>query len=118
MIEADRDPSDSRTGDGIDVVERKESVKARLRRDMDQTVRLQLRMACQGFSHGGFDIGIPQWQDSQDEVAAGGSGDLGPDPVEGMGIVGSQIRFCFAVGYDSETSGGGASGQEKSSQSE
>ena len=113
MVKSDGYAPDSRAGDRIDIVEREEAIERRLGRNVDQTVGFEFGMGRQGISHGRFDIGVADGKNAQNEMSASFSRYLGPDPVKGMVVMGSQIGFRLAVGEDPETSGRRAAGKEK-----
>ena len=113
MVEPDGHSPDRRAGDRIDIIERQEPIKRRLRGDMDKPVGLQFGVSRQGVSHGRFDIGVPDGKNAQNEVAASLSRDFGSDPVKRVVVVRAQIGLRLAVGQDPETSGRGASGKEQ-----
>lgn len=77
---------------------------------MNEPVGVEGGVFLEGIPHGRFDIGIAPGNDPQNEMPAGPSLDLIPDPVKEVRIMGAEIRFCLAVGEKTDRTGRGAAG--------
>lgn len=113
MVKPDGNPLDRRAGQRVDVIKGEEVIEGGRGRHMDQTVGVKGRVLLESVPHRCFHIRIPPGNQSQDEMSAGCSRDLGPNPVELVGIMGAKIGLRLTVREKSEGSRRGAPGSHQ-----